>query len=83
METPNFWGEVYFCQQNFSLDGREKSHRGLDQGNRVNVLEHNPLFFPKTMPHFRPCDLRHCHVTNKYHICLSLVIISGRILQIF
>ena len=36
METPHFWREVYFCQQDFSGDeGREKSHRGLDQGNRV------------------------------------------------
>ena len=82
METPNFWREVYFCQQDFSRDeGKRKSHRGLDQGNRVNVLEHRPpdLFFPKASPHFRPCDLRHCHVTNKYHRCLSSVNISGRI----
>ena len=77
METPNFWREVYFCQQDFSGDeARGKSHRGLDQGNRVNI---DPLFFPKATPHFWPCDLRHCHVTNKYHRCLSSVNISGRI----
>ena len=48
METPNFWREVYFCQQDFSSDeGREKSHRGLDQGNRVNVPEHRPPVLSK------------------------------------
>ena len=31
MGAPNFWREVHFCQ-----------HRGLYQGNRVNVLEHIP-----------------------------------------
>ena len=36
MGAPNFWREIYFSQQNFSGDeGREKSHRGLYQGNRV------------------------------------------------
>ena len=48
METPNFWREVYFCQQEFSSDeGSEKSHKGLDQGNRVNVLEHRPPVLSK------------------------------------
>ena len=45
METPNFWREVYFCQQD---EGREKSHRGLDQGNRVNVIEHRPPVLSKS-----------------------------------
>ena len=49
METPNFWREVYFCRQDFSGDEvREKSHRGLDQGNRVNVLEHRPPVLSKS-----------------------------------
>ena len=49
METFNFWREVYFCQQDFSChEGREKSHRGLDQGNRVNVLEHRPPVLSKS-----------------------------------
>ena len=49
METPNFWREVYFCQQDFSWDeGREKGHRGLDQGNRVNVLEHRSPVLSKS-----------------------------------
>ena len=40
METPTFWREVYFCRKIF-LETREekKSHRGLDKGNRVKVLE--------------------------------------------
>ena len=49
MEKPNFWREVYFCQQDF-LETREekKSHRGLDKGNRVNVLEHRPPVLSKS-----------------------------------
>ena len=45
METPNFWREVYFCQRRGK---RKKSHRGLDQGNRVNVLEHRPPVLSKS-----------------------------------
>ena len=49
METPNFCREVYFCQQDFYWDeGREKSHRGLEQGSRVNVLEHRPPVLSKS-----------------------------------
>ena len=66
MGAPNFSRDVYFCQQYFFLRrGKRKKSEGLYQGYSVNVLEHRPLFLPKTTSHFRPCDLRHCYVLNK------------------
>ena len=48
MGAPNFWREYIFASKIF-LEMREekKSHRGLYQGDRVNVLEHRPHVFTK------------------------------------
>ena len=42
MKAPNFWRRRFISASKIFLETREenKSHRGLDQGNRVNVLEH-------------------------------------------
>ena len=42
-----FAGEIFLPARFFLSRGREKSHRGLDQGNRVNVLEHRPPVLSK------------------------------------
>ena len=48
MGAPNFWREVYFCQQYFFLRrGKRKKPEGLYQGYRVNVLEHRPPVLTK------------------------------------
>ena len=74
MAARNFRREVYFLPIRFVLRrGKRKKLQGLYQGNRVGVLETSHAVLSKMMSHFRPCDLRRCHVTNKYHRYLYLV----------
>ena len=47
MEAPNFYREVYLYNQDFLETRGDKSHRGLDQGNKVNILDNRPPVLTK------------------------------------
>ena len=57
MAARYFLWVVYFLSARFFLETREeKSHRGLYQENRVDVLENSNPVLLTIMSHFWPCS---------------------------
>ena len=71
MAAPNFWGEIFFTRKVFLKTGEDKkSHMDLYLETMFYKIV---TFFSKMITYFRPCDLRCCHITNKYHRYPSLI----------
>ena len=74
-----FGGRYISASKNFLENKEKKKVTGEEIRGIANVLEQRPPVLIKRTPHFWPCYLRYCYVTNKYHRCLSSVNISGKI----
>ena len=73
-------GGIFSASMVFLETREEKKSQGaIYQENRVDVLENSHPVLSKMVPHFRPCDLRRCHVTNKYNRYPSSVEVFDRI----